>query len=91
VALTKLTPTRHLAWQVVGECAILLDLVTDATIGLNLTGTLVFQRLLAGEHVETLAASLVDEFDVTLDQALVDVRELVASLLARGLVEVHVE
>jgi hypothetical protein len=73
----------RVAWQIVGEEAVLLDLETGRAVGLNETGSFLWQRLESlGE--DELARELAAEFCVEPDRAREDVVSFLALLGERG-------
>jgi hypothetical protein len=76
----------RVAWQMVGEEAVLLDLSTGRAIGLNATGSFLWPRLEACPASD-LAAALAAEFDVDRTQAQQDVDRFVALLGEKGFIE----
>lgn len=75
----------QVAWQILEEEAILIDLATGATLGLNPTGTYIWSQI-GGRPEEQIAASTAEQFDVDADTAASDVREFLAMLRARNLI-----
>ena len=73
------------AWQVVNDEAIVIDLASGRVIGLNPTGTFLWSRL-DGRDEPALASAMVDEFDVNEDAAMNDVRTFVADMRRRNLI-----
>jgi len=65
----------------------LLDLDTGDYFNLNPTGTLVLHRLLEGDSPSQAATRLTEEYAVARHEAEQDVAELIAALVAAGLVE----
>ena len=65
--------------------AVLLDLDTRAYFSLNETGTRVWEALAAGRTDAEAAGALVDEWNVTPDEAAATVRTFVDDLVQNGL------
>lgn len=78
-----MTISPRVAWQVIGGSAVLLDLDGKRALGLNDAGTFLWP-LLADHDEDALAAALVREFDVDVDQAHADVRAFLGLLAERG-------
>ena len=70
-----------------GETAVLLDLRTNAYYELNATALHIWEQVRDGAATDAIAASLVANFDVAPPDARSAVDELLADLLAEGLVE----
>lgn len=79
---------RQVACEVGGE-AVVLQLDQGVYYGLNPVGARVWQLLQQPRLLADVVERLVDEFDVSHDQCLRDVRELVADLCRHRLVEVR--
>jgi hypothetical protein len=78
---------RHpeVAWQAIGDEAVVMSLAEGRVLGLNPTGALVWS--LVGERDEDgLVAAVVERFETDKDQAREDVRGFLALLRDRGLV-----
>lgn len=76
----------RIAWQVVGEQAILLDVVTGTARGLNPVATYIWPRL-ETETPDEICAGLVREFQVDEETARRDLAEFVEALRIRGFLE----
>jgi hypothetical protein len=79
----KLQP--HVAWQMVGDSAVVMDLASGRTVGLNPSASFIWQRLASGAHdrlVEDFAAS----FRVSSEVAQQDVQRFVDYLEQQNLV-----
>lgn len=81
---------RQVACEVGGE-AVVLQLDQGVYYGLNPVGARVWQLLQEPRVLSDVVSQLVSEFDVTQEQCLRDVRELVADLRRHQLVEVSEE
>ena len=78
---------RHpdVAWQTIGDEAVLMSLAEGRVLGLNPTGALVWS--LVGERDEDgLVAAVVERFATGRERAREDVRGFLALLRERGLV-----
>jgi hypothetical protein len=79
---------RHpdVAWQTIGDEAVLMSLAEGRVLGLNPTAALVWS--LVGERDEDgLVAAVVERFATDRERARADVRGFLAVLRERGLVE----
>jgi len=68
---------------------ILLDPATGEMFSLNTTGRAIWQALDGRTTVADVSAAIGRAFDVSPERVDADVRQLLASLLEAGLVEVH--
>ena len=72
-------------WVVLPTAAKVLDF--DGMITLNETGILLWNLLEKGSSYEEMTAALLEEYDVSREQALADVHEFVEKLKSAGCVE----
>ena len=77
---------RHpdVAWQTIGDEAVVMSLAEGRVLGLNPTGALVWS-LVEERDEEGLVAAVVDRFLVGTESAREDVRGFLSLLRARGL------
>lgn len=75
----------NVAWQIVDGEAIVVDLASGNTIGLNPTGTFLWSQIDGGRDEAALAAAVAEEFDVDTDVAASDTREFLATMQTRAL------
>lgn len=74
----------RVAWQLVGDEAVLIDLDRGRALGLNATGSFLWPRL--GRRSESeLAEDLAAAFDVELESARRDVTLFLVDMRRRGL------
>ena len=81
----KLKVQPHVAWQMVGTEAVVMDLASGRTVGFNPTGSFIWSRLAAGDDhglVEAFAA----RFHVSNEAATSDVAAFLAYLVEQNLV-----
>jgi hypothetical protein len=71
-----------------GDERLVIDLQRHRVHRLDKPGALIVDRLLEGESLRALVASVVEVFDVTEKRALRDVEGLIALLAKEGLVDV---
>ena len=69
-----------------GDDVVILGLRDTVYYGLSGTGTRIWQLLQTTRRVNDIATSMVEEYDVTYEQALADLQALLTDLEARGLV-----
>jgi hypothetical protein len=77
--------SRDLAWQVIGDEAVVMNLAGARVMGLNPVGALVFS-LLEERDEESLARAVCERFDAAPERARADVKAFLADLVSRGLV-----
>lgn len=77
----------HVAWQQVDGDAVLVDLDSGRSIGLNPVGTLIWTLISASATPQQIVLRLVETFDVEGDEAASDVQAFLAELRSRGLIE----
>ncbi len=75
----------QVAWQIVEGEAIVVDLDSGLTIGLNPTGTFIWSQL-QGRSESEIAAATAKEFEVEPDGAMADVHDFVEELRRRRLI-----
>lgn len=73
-----------------GSEIVILDLDSSTYFSVRGTGAVLLNRLVQGATVESMAEELTTTYDAEYEVALVDVREFVADLTERRLVE-HVD
>jgi len=72
-----------IAWQVMDDEAVLLDLNRGTVVGLNPAASRIWSML--GDHEEdAIVAALVEEFDVSREIARADVSQFIATCLERS-------
>lgn len=76
---------RQLAWQRIGDEAVLMSLSEQRVLGLNATGALVWS-LLEERDEDGLVAAVVERFATDDASARADVRDFLSLLRERGLV-----
>jgi hypothetical protein len=91
----KLQPTDRfniskevLSQELNGE-TVLLDLEGESYFGLNEVGTRIWQLIQSEQTVDETLSTLSDEYDVSLEQLEIDVRELLGRLTEAGLVSLR--
>jgi len=81
----RLKPAPQVAWQVVDGEAVVVDLASGVTIGLNPAGTFIWSQL-AGHDENDIAAATATHFDIDAQTAAADVDEFLRMLRARNLI-----
>jgi hypothetical protein len=76
----------NVAWQIVDGEAIVVDLASGKTIGLNATGTFLWSHLDGTQDPEALATALAIEFDVPSDVASAHAHEFLSDMQTRDLI-----
>ncbi len=82
--MAKIHP--RVAWQLVDEEAVLVDLDNGRALGLNETGSFLWSRIESMPEAD-LARELCSAFEVDQNQARADVASFVGMLRERGLLE----
>jgi predicted DNA-binding transcriptional regulator len=77
--------SRQIAWQMIGEEPVIMDLAGGRVLGLNPTGALVWS-LLEERDEQGLAEAVAQRFEIDDRTAREDVRAFLALLRERGLV-----
>jgi hypothetical protein len=80
-------PENVLVQELDGE-AVLLDLKSETYFGLDDVGIRMWQVLTTSASIQNAYEALLDEYDVTPEQLLQDLNELVTRLVEQGLLEV---
>jgi hypothetical protein len=75
------------AWRLVGEEVVAIDLDRSTYLGVNRTGSLVWQTLADGATLGDLVTLITDHFDVDRNRAAEDLDDFLTRLERRGLVE----
>ena len=75
----------QVAWQIVDGEAIIVDLASGKTIGLNPTATFLWSRL-EQQDEQNLTRSLAGAFNIDWETAASDVRAFLETMRERGLV-----
>jgi hypothetical protein len=75
----------QVAWQIVDGEAIIVDLASGKTIGLNPTATFLWSRL-EEQDEQNLTRSLAGAFNIDWETAAADVRAFLETMRKRGLV-----
>jgi hypothetical protein len=78
------TPTQ-LRSIVDHDGAVILDISNDQFFSLNPVGAYIWERLLAGKSLESIATSLAEETGTELTRVMLDVDEFVADLKGKHL------
>jgi Coenzyme PQQ synthesis protein D (PqqD) len=85
VTSARYARNERVAWQLIDGEAVLIDLVSGETLGLNDSGGWIWSQM-DGRTAEEISAGLSAHFDVASSDASLDVSEFVELLAARGLV-----
>lgn len=64
----------------------LLDMETGTYFSLNQSGTLIWSKLTENKSVSEIADALIEEYEISRDQALQDSKNLIEELVSQGLV-----
>jgi hypothetical protein len=84
---TCLRVPAHVVTRVLDEVIALLDTNSGAYFTINEVGARLLQQSAEGRTLAQVALAVAEEFDVTAEEALVDLTELTEQLQQAGLVE----
>jgi len=84
----KLTVTQDTLINVIEGESVLLNLKSESYFGLDPIGTRMWTLLTTSNSIQAAYESLLNEYDVSADTLLQDMRDLIEKLLANNLVEV---
>jgi hypothetical protein len=87
-AETRLRISPSVYARAFGEELVLLDFARGEYFGLDEVGATIWRRLEAGDCLRAIADVLVEHFDVSHDQALADIVQLVTQMHEQALVSV---
>ena len=76
--------SKHVAWQRIGETAVLVDLQAARSFGLNPAGSLIWS-LLPDNSLAQIVATLETEYHIDEETAAADASAFIAMLEERGL------
>jgi hypothetical protein len=76
----------NVAWQLVDGEAIVVDLASGITVGLNPSGTFLWSQIDGGRDVDALAGALAARFQIARELADSDTREFFDEMSRRALV-----
>ena len=71
-----------------GDEAVILDLARGMYFGLDPVGTRIWQLIEAGQTLQQVRDSLLDEYDASREQIERDLMDLLLSLRERGLIQI---
>lgn len=75
------------SWREIDGEMVILDLASSTYLTTNETGTVLMRLLTEDRDIDTLAATLMTEFDISREQAVQDVEQFVRMLAQNGLLE----
>ena len=85
---TKVRRLAGIAWRMVDEEAVLVNVKKDEVIHLDPVGSFIWSRMDGQAAMKEIADAVVGEFEVDLDTALEDALEFAGRLLEQGAAEV---
>ncbi|MCD6352720.1 MAG: PqqD family protein [Proteobacteria bacterium] len=83
------TKSEKIAWRVVEEDSVLLNLDTGYYYTLNEVGRFLWESLDGKKELSAIHKEILDHYDVDPETAKSDILELIDNLLKEGLVEIH--
>ncbi|HEV7240992.1 MAG TPA: PqqD family protein [Thermoanaerobaculia bacterium] len=78
--------SANVAWQVVEGEAIVVDLASGKTVGLNPSGTFLWTHIDGGHDVAALASALAGEFSLSREEAASDTDAFLTEMTTRMLI-----
>lgn len=81
--------SEKIAWRVVEEDSVLLNLDTGYYYTLNEVGRFLWESLDGKKKLSVIHQDIIDYYDVAPETAKSDILELIDNLLKEGLVEIH--
>jgi hypothetical protein len=87
---TILRRVRGIAWRIVEEEAILVNVRHDEVIQLDPVGSFIWSKMDGQATLEEVARDIVEEFEVELEKAMNDLLAFAGRLLKQGAVELVV-
>lgn len=88
VPQAKLRRMRGIAWRIVDEEAVLVNVRQDEVIHLDAVSTFIWSRMDGLISLGEIAEDLVEEFEVDLETATEDTRAFAGRLLEQGAAEI---
>lgn len=85
MSATRLLRNDRVAWQIIDREAVLVNLATGDTLGLNETGGWIWSQINERSTAE-ISLSVASRFEISPEAAERDVQEFVEVLAAKGLV-----
>ena len=83
--LHELVPNPLLAWREIDGAVVIISPEDSVVHELNSTASFIWKQLGSRQRAEEIARQLADQFDVTLETALADTRELMENLAGQRL------
>ena len=81
--------SEKIAWRVVEEDSVLLNLDTGYYYTLNEVGRFLWESIDGKKKLSAIHKEILDHYDVDPETAKSDILELIDNLLKEGLVEIH--
>jgi Coenzyme PQQ synthesis protein D (PqqD) len=85
---SRLRRMPGVAWRIVEEEAILVNVRRDEVIHLDRVASFIWSKMDGAESLEEIAGDLIREFDVEMDEALADTVVFAERLLNQGAAEI---
>lgn len=83
----SVTVNPDAVYRPLDEGGVVLDVVTGAYFELNATGRVLWERLSAGDSLESIVAAMTDEFGIDPSTAQNDLAEFIQALGDRSLIQ----
>jgi hypothetical protein len=88
---SRVNVAPEVLFKIVGEETVLLNLNTEAYLGLDPVGTRMWNLLTESTSIAAAYDVLISEYEVDPEQLRIDLQNFVGELLALGLVQIHGE
>ena len=85
---TRIMRLADIAWRMVDEEAVLVNVKKDEVIHLDPVGSFIWSRMDGQASMQEIADAVVEEFEIDLETALEDSLDFARHLLEQGAVEV---
>ncbi|OFW59071.1 MAG: hypothetical protein A2W01_04245 [Candidatus Solincola sediminis] len=85
---SRLRRTPGIAWRIVDEEAILVNVRQDEVIHLDKVASFIWSKMDGAASLERIAEAMIEEFDVELSIALEDITGFAERLLKQGAAEI---
>jgi len=85
----KIEISSEVLTQEVGGETVILDLKTESYFSLDEVGTRIWQLLQEQEDIQTITATMLDEYDVKEKQLEKDIQTLLTQLNKAGIITLH--
>jgi hypothetical protein len=85
MTIHQVSRAENLVWRKIGDDIVVIKDDGRSTYILNKTSAFIWERCDGGTSIDEIASQLCDHFDVSLAEAKVDIRRIVAELSRAGI------